>query len=161
MKYIMTVDPSSRSMGVALWNARKWKIFDLPIDTRLFKGSKCSSWEGSSRCIGESLAYLMNTHQIIKVFCEQPAYMQGSHQSAAGGALVKLTHSAGMVAGMCYLLGCGFEYVAINKWKGNLPKSVVNDRIREIILDRSGKQCVFQQDEWDAVGIGFYLKGVF
>lgn len=163
-RVVMTADPSSRSMGVALWSTKTWKIqgkYTLPVSTHLLQGSQCDDWDRSVRRIGEGISKIFNSHQITKVYCEQPAYMPGSHQTAGSGGLVKLTHSAGMIAGICYYLGIRFEYVPINQWKGNLPKKVVNDRIKAHYKEVHGKEVVFQQDEWDAVGIGLYLKGIF
>jgi len=152
----VTIDPSSRSMGVAIWNTEQ----PAPVGTALFKGKHGEDWSESMLQIGKDLNALLKDGTYYKVFCEQPAYMAGSHQTAASGALVKLTHSAGVAAGICIAHGIYFEYVPINQWKGNLSKDVVNKRIRKILADESLCET-FVDDEWDAVGIGLFVKGLF
>jgi hypothetical protein len=49
----------------------------------------------------------------------------------------------------------------VNAWKGNLPKQVVIDRIERFYKKRGIKLGKIHKDEWDAVGIGLYLKGQF
>jgi hypothetical protein len=103
----------------------------------------------------------MEHYNVTKVYCEMPPFIQTSAQS---GAQAKLMHSCGVIAGLCIALGkkpCAFEYVNVNDWKGNLPKEVVMKRIVKIFNDHRLTCPPYAKDEWDAVGIGFYLKGLF
>ncbi len=72
-------------------------------------------------------------------------------------------HSAGMIAGICACQDVepAFEYVDVNNWKGNLKKDIVIKRITRTYNEAGLKFKPFTKDEWDAVGIGLYLKGFF
>ncbi len=58
MNYKMTVDPSSRSMGVAIWSARRWKTLDVPVATFLFTGSQGDEWLDSAAHVARGVANL-------------------------------------------------------------------------------------------------------
>ena len=160
MNYHMTVDPSSRSMGVAVWSARRWKTLDVPVSTYLLKGSPSDEWTVSAAQIGAQVASIMRDFNIIAVHCEFPPFIQTSAQS---GAQAKLMHSAGMIAGLCAAQETPptFDYVDVNTWKGNLPKALVIKRVADIYHKANIECPTFRNDEWDAVGIGLYLKGKF
>lgn len=155
-KNYMTVDPSSRSVGVAIWREGELK----PSGVYLLKPRK-KNWLDSAIQIGQEIQALIIACDVEKVYCEMPAYMAGSHTTAAGGALVKLTTSAGIVAGICVSQFIPFEYVEICKWKGNLPKEEVIRRICKLYKFKNSKAAPYKADEWDAIGIGLYVQGEF
>jgi hypothetical protein len=74
---------------------------------------------------------------------------------AASGDLVKLSCLVGMIAGLCKAMGIIIYLVPVAKWKGQLTKEAVIYRIEKIL----GK-CTYEKDEWDAVGIGLWAKGL-
>lgn len=76
---------------------------------------------------------------------------------ARRGDLVKLVMVVGSIVGILST-GC-YEIILIpvNRWKGQLPKDVVNKRVERFYGSNNCKG--FKTHAWDAVGIGLYYKG--
>jgi len=93
---------------------------------------------------------------------EQPAY----HGSDAGqtvarsGSLVRLCYFSGMLHG--YLRGEGYRIISVPvmKWKGQLPKAVVEKRIYRV-LEKQGIPLKPKSHAIDAIGIGMWHEGDF
>jgi len=92
------------------------------------------------------------------VVCEFPEFQSGTARSMgwAKGDLQKLTFLVGYIAGRNP--SCQFVPVKPSTWKGQLPKSIVTDRI----ITRLGKEWAqtsgVKTHAWDAVGIGLWFK---
>lgn len=110
-----------------------------------------------------SLDVQVQTHNgEFEVACEYPEFFanQRGFHTAAGGDLVAMSYCVGRVAGFSqHCLGSKFTPVPVTKWKGQLPKHVVAKRIRER-LDVS-KLTTKMSHDWDACGIGLFVKGQF
>lgn len=94
------------------------------------------------------------------VYCEMPILFEGEfgHAVVAKGDLQKLTALVGAFLGVCSIHGIRFKPILVNEWKGQMPKPVVNRRIRAILgVDTKA----YKRDEWDAVGVGLFAKGFF
>ena len=151
----ITVDPGMNT-GVAGWeNSDK---IEAPVETWLLK-SREASWERAADALSRDLLSLVSGLQNLqKVYIEEPAF----HGSPAGlvvaaKSLVKLT----LLVGRYWEL-CSFDHVVslvpIRRWKGNLPKRVINMRIERAL----GKEIMAKkQDTLDAIGIGLFLKGAW
>lgn len=150
-EYFITVDPSIRSMGVVVWRCGDAR----PLAVDLLAHKK-GDWVDAGEAMHHDLLELFGLWgRAKKIYCESPKFH--SMVTAASGALVKLSWGCGVVAACAWQSGKSFHPVEVNRWKGQLPKSVVNARIKGEIQNCSS----FRQDIWDAVGIGLYLQGRF
>jgi hypothetical protein len=96
-------------------------------------------------------------YHITRVYIEMPAFFESSEGAmvARKGDLVKLTWFVGLLCGMFYPIPT--ELIEVNKWKGQLPKEVVERRIKKI----DPAYHNLKSHSYDAVGIGLYVKGEF
>lgn len=92
-----------------------------------------------------------------EVICEMPMCFLDSQRgiaSAGSSAIVKLAFVVGVFGACVSAHSILFRLVKVQDWKGQLPKEVINMRIRNL-LGESG--CApFRADIWDAVGIGLW-----
>ena len=153
MKYL-TIDPGITGTGFAVWDF-KWRLIRCGVITPPGK----YSWEDKMHYIGHALTE--HSYCVKRVYIEYPQVFGGvgGRMVSAKGDLGKLFTTVGFILGY---LKCNFELVPVIKWKGQLPKKVVNSRIHEIL---STKECALlsanQSHDWDSVGIGLYVKGKF
>lgn len=151
---LLAIDPGLAGTGWALWiepaveDAPNKVGVIPPFGPRLDLAERCEH-------IVMALPYM--AHDSI-VVCEFPEF-QGDTGRMMGwrkGDLQKLTFLVGYIAGR--LEQHRFVGVRPSIWKGQLPKSVVEDRITE----RLGKAWVtasgVKTHAWDAVGIGLWFK---
>jgi hypothetical protein len=85
------------------------------------------------------------------------------HQSARAQMMWKsgdLQHTLvfiGMVAYHCE----GIVLVKPSEWKGQLPKSVVERRLRVTLGNSVCRDLGIESHAWDAIGIGLWARGRF
>ena len=94
------------------------------------------------------------------VYAELPQFMEAGKGLAAArdGDLVKLTTVFGAVMGkLCNNQSSIFCPVPIMEWKGNMPKDILEPRIRAKLPKWRPKTD--KSHEMDAVGIGLFVKG--
>ena len=92
-----------------------------------------------------------------RAMIEFPAFWDsvGGHTSGRSGALVKLSLVVGAYARAVEMVGCAAQFVEVNTWKGQLPKSVVAARIQKVLSPKE-KQIPIKSHAVDAVGIGLW-----
>ena len=161
------IDPSIVSMGWAFWNYEDYQSKNPPTATGLIKPDGCwKNWLSRSYNQVDKLEQIIDAMQEYKgdhnwmVFCEAPQFMEFHRglTAARSGSLVKLSHLVGEIHYMCKSsIGGNFKLISIPEWKGQLPKSVVNYRIRSILGKENCKK--FHTDIWDAVGMGLWQMG--
>lgn len=101
---------------------------------------------------------------VRRVLCEYPAFMPtpGGIKIAKRGDLVKLAHAVGVIHSRITSVFGTLELVPVSKWKGQVSKEVINNRIARIIpaleREKSG-MSVSRSHDWDAVGIGLWALG--
>jgi hypothetical protein len=77
-----------------------------------------------------------------------------SYASAKSGVLLELAQQAGWYAGICWSThDCTVEFILPSKWKGQLSKKQLRDRVEKIAGE------YFTEHIADAVGMGLYLVG--
>ena len=148
----LTIDPGIQGTGYAVWD---------------FKGTliKCGVivapgkyiWEEKMHSIAHELTN--HTYRCEKVYIEYPQKFGGvmGDMVSNKGDLGKLFTCAGYFIGY---LRCPFELVPVNKWKGQLPKRIVNQRVEKILSEKEQMLLsVNHSHDWDAVGIGLYVQG--
>lgn len=152
------VDPGVE-MGVVLWDTRS----TLPLTVEVLRGyPRSASWKARCDDVMERFGQIVSG-DVDEVYCEYPQFMQsvGGMRSARGGDLVKLSIMCGRIQECAYEHGVPtFSFVEIPKWKGNLPKRLVNDRIRKslpkTILRLLSKA---ESHDWDAMGMALWKRG--
>jgi len=155
--YRMTIDAGITGTGIALWEEARWNLLSPPIYTECFKPRAAVDEHIRLMFIVNSLqAVVQSLGTPRRVYIERPDYFQSykGQVSAASGSLVILCLTAGAIAG---LFLDNLSWVTVNDWKGQLPKHIVQDRIKQKLGLRD---LSYPTDhEWDAVGIGLYEKG--
>lgn len=147
----MTIDPGGTGSGWALWS-KGWKL--LSNGVVIPPGTGEDKWEERAYYTVSSLSRVAKCAGCSLGFVEYPAFFQANGGGvASSGALVKLAWFVGLVCGK---LPMHVELVTVGEWKGQLPKAVVERRIREILPGVKAKS-----HDWDAIGIGLYKAGRF
>jgi hypothetical protein len=145
MKLLFTIDPGIAGTGWAYFIHGKLRYHGvLTPPTKL-------TWQEKSNWIVRQLKNLAPKNGVVCV--EQPALFGGAKGSvtASSGSLVKLTLLVGRI-----MQELNAEGIEVREWKGQLPKAVVEKRIRVILPN-----CTAKSHDWDAIGIGLYKLGVF
>lgn len=166
---VIVIDPSCWSTGVAVWRYRKAEDFfnerpEPPARVGLWTPNTKRSernWHHAVRWQAQRLRRAIKEWAPVReVACELPILLGGKSRVVGdSGALVKLSVCVGAFAGVCATHRVNFLPVPVADWKGQLPKRLVNDRIRRLLGTDLCKRMNFRCDIWDAVGIGLWLKG--
>ena len=167
-RYVVAIDPSIASCGVAVWeftNWRKWENITPPDQVHLWhpilRNPKEATWDAKLTWMAQRFDELLEVLGDVKtVGCELPMLVRGGGGDvvASSGALVKLSCCVGAFAGVCAVKDVEFLPIPVYEWKGQLPKDIVNRRIRQLLGNENCRK--FKRDIWDAVGIGLHMKGV-
>lgn len=157
---IATVDPGTKSVGMAVWSPA-WvkRPTEAPLFTELVRATKHSDWLNRSREIGWKIGQYFRYYKVKQAYIELPMFFgesAGGYAAAATGSLVKLSLGAGVIVGS-FPEDVEAVPISVTEWKGQLPKSVVELRVRQVL---GAAACAgFEADVWDAVGMGLALKG--
>lgn len=155
---LIAVDPSVNNMGVAVFSidSKKllmWQLLHPSKDCRDNQYDKSLSLYNKVR---EWIVRWRVTHMILEV----PEYWAvAGFQARETGSIFKLT----FVCGVLYSLKAKdlqeLKVVTPREWKGQLPKEVVENRLRnKYLTDVDLKEI--NDNVVDAIGIGhFYLHG--
>jgi Holliday junction resolvasome RuvABC endonuclease subunit len=146
----LTIDPGLAGTGWAVWDISwKLKCWGVIYESRELTGAE---WHLRALDIANRVEILAMQHKIKIAYIEQPAFFQsaGGQTTARSGALIKLTTLVGMIMSKLKTI----TPVAVNKWKGQLPKNIVIERIQALLPDVKA-----HTHAWDAIGLGLYLKG--
>lgn len=146
----LTIDPGLNGTGWALWDER-WKLLRNGVITPKNKGWEMRGSEITCRVL--DLDELIN--DVRDVYMEFPEFHQsaGGQVTAKSGALVKLAWFVGFLSSA---IPVPVHYVTPTQWKGQLPKQIVIDRIKAKMPDVKAKS-----HDYDAIGIGLYVRGDF
>ena len=150
---VLTIDAGLNGTGVAIWTSRLTFIKAL----NLYAPKKLEWQDKGHYIISKILQQRTCGYNIKNVYVEYPAFFQsvGGEMVARRGDLVKLTWFVGLVCGVFYPIKVNL--ITVMEWKGQLPKEVVERRIKKAHPEYVGYKdhCI------DAIGIGLYVKGEF
>lgn len=158
------IDPGSAGAAIVLMTYEKLSgpvfnslIIREPKETWVHGCLKMSNYVCGLKALGANLFNLDIQH----VYCEYPAYFEKGRGAiaAAQGDLVKLACSVGAIITACDFAEIPLTFVEVMKWKGTMSKHATKQRIirRLSNVDLSG----ITSHEWDAVGIGLFVRGEF
>lgn len=161
----VSVDPGVDGSGWALWPFGQNK----PCDSGSVEpeGGRCEAW--SWRCASLVTALASAVRSAVRnnpgaepayIFLEEPQFFEGRGLAAARhGSLVKLSLVAGMTADrLSTAWNAVVQWVPVRQWKGNLPKAIVECRVRARLP--GWKPATGKTHEVDAVGIGLFVRGL-
>jgi len=154
----VSIDPGIET-GWAAWDTHKptWKLVNVGIlspagtawDTRL--RNLCMLFK----------AYVIEPYAPTKAIIEMGQFFEseGGQLCARRGDLAKLLLATGALYGMLRThCNTGIVLVKPSQWKGQLPKKIVEQRIRRILGSKLCEQLDIQSHAWDAVGVGLWAQ---
>jgi len=146
----ITIDPGVNGTGYAIWDKR-WKLISYGI----IRG-KSKNWEKRMVEISKRLKTLVGKCRVTTGYIEKPKKFQGvfGGMVADRGDLVKLSMFVGFCSGFLMI---PMETVEVIKWKGQLPKDIVEKRVKKLLPEAEDAKS----HAIDAIGIGLYLSGRF
>ncbi len=154
----LTIDPGV-NIGWALWSKEEWSRHQYPQRNGCLSRSSGGVWKSTVaelyRLFDRQLAV---SGEIKEAYMEMPEYFADANAVATStsGALVKLSMVAGGVQALLAVRRIPLTLIGIRDWKGQLPKHIVEQRIRtRIRMPEDLPDHVV-----DAIGIGLWVQGV-
>jgi hypothetical protein len=157
MDRLISIDPSINNMGVAIWEIGKKELL---FNKLLHPDRACRETDFS-----KSVSLLQQVKHWIKVYGVSKMIMEiPEHWAVAGfearekGSMAKLMFVCGMMASLVQELK-EVKLVTPREWKGQLPKQVMENRLRDSYLPNVDL-AKLNDNVVDAIGIGhYYLHG--
>ena len=158
---IASIDPGLGGTGYAIWSASDWNRLVPPKHSGVVNCRIDLDWPDAVAEIGYQMGNILKLHAVHDVFVELPQVMhsQAGLAASASGDLVKLCMVAGCVIGSLNPSWSRVFMVSIPKWKGQLSKTEVANRIKQRLPTYRWSVPNPTSHEVDAVGIGLYAKG--
>lgn len=161
----LSIDPGITGTGWALWNVGDdWHECRKPWSVGIWNPPGKLAWEDRALWLGLELWKLnFVKERIDQVWIEYPAFFEtaGGTMVARRGDLLKLTYCVGVLAGVMSHHGKKIYLIPVRSWKGQLPKEVVERRVRRLVGDHAMDGTRFRSHIYDAVGLGLFAKGCF
>ena len=163
VRVTLAIDPGLSGTGLALFVNREPVRVEVLYTNRQLAGL---DWWIRAGALAEAVGmwttqYANPTRYPVSVVCEFPMKME----SRAGLAAQKYgTHRLAFLVGALQMRLAqahvqSFEPVLPISWKGQLPKSIVRDRIRGVLGKKETEILGVRSHAWDAVGIGLWKLG--
>lgn len=160
--WIMAVDPGLQGTGVAIFRPEKFGTMPTMVD--ILKAPKDGDWWTRCHALSKAIANLVPNPYGTTVVCEMTQYMQAAHR--------QMSWKTGDMQRLTFLIGCLFatlqadgytEFLPVETsgWKGQLPKKIVEDRIKRKLGAKACRNLGLKSHEYDAVGIGLWAMGEF
>lgn len=154
---LISIDPSINNVGVAIW--------ELPNTLLMYKlvhpkvGCRNNEYDKGYSVLLQIKEWIQ-TYAINRMILEVPAHWAvGGFEARETGSIAKLC----LVVGLIYSLRDSLEELKIVKpheWKGQLPKEVMENRLRDDYLAIDVDLSQLNANIVDAIGIGhFYIHG--
>lgn len=148
----ISVDPGIRGTGFAVWQEDT-----LAAWGNVFPKGK-GFWVQRMRQVIAEFEKVLRVYPDCRLMViEQPMYFSSAFGNAVAtsGDLIKLASVFGGLLGLAMALKVpAIEPVPVTDWKGQLPKSVTEKRVR-----RAYPNYVIEDHALDAVGLGIFWKG--
>ena len=157
----LSIDPGLNGTGWALWGDRRLRAVGIITARRNASSRTSVPFEVRAHQIACEVVALTLAHLAQDVIVEYPSYFESSlgQTVARSGDLLKLTTLVGIISGRVHPLPC--VLVPVNTWKGQLPKSIVEKRVKRIIGLEKFNRLRVRSHAIDAVGIGLWSLGRF
>ena len=152
-KTFISIDPALNNTGLALWypgDKYPWIRSIATKGTKQEKGRQLWEWLRQETPVTEGCT----------TYIEYPKYFAGSPIGQAAATRGDLGTTL-LAAHICMVVGweAGIEVVLVpvNEWKGQLSKQATKIRVDKILPDVVCRNS----HEYDAVGIGLFVRGEF
>lgn len=160
---LVSIDPGLAGTGVAYWKRATTNILVPPTSVAvLTTRTKGIEWDVRARSLADDVVSVVDAaeHKVIVVsefteFYDAPS----KSMSWKTGDLQKLTFFIGLIAGRLDDIGIHMELATPRMWKGQLPKHVIERRIRKRLGEKACTALGIKTHAWDAVGIGMWKQG--
>lgn len=93
---------------------------------------------------------------------EMPMFIAKAAAANARQDIIKLTLLAGSIDGHCRVKMMSTSPIPINSWKGQMEKTMMNDRVRRRYASHFKEELPEKMTthSLDAIGIGMYILGL-
>lgn len=151
---LMSIDPSINNLGMAIWDVKEKKVifYKLLHPTKDFRTNEYDkSWS-----MLQEVKKWVNIYVINKIIMEIPEHWAvAGFEAREKGSMTKLMFVCGMIYSLRDIVE-SFELVTPRGWKGQLPKQVVENRLRDTYLAMGIDLSKINDNVVDAIGIGHY-----
>jgi hypothetical protein len=154
---LLAIDPGISGTGWAYFKGRKLKKCGVITASRSLEWYEKIPWYCKE--LSEIAATVTFSFYDREVILELPTFMQSSatgRVAASTNSLVKLS----MLVGAIHTTFGRTELITPQRWKGQLKKKNVEDRIRRRI-PKTVARLEPRTHAWDAIGLGLYYLGKF
>lgn len=155
---LITIDPSINNLGMAIWNiSGKELLYYKLVHPEI--GKRKDEYQKSLSMLNQIYEYVAE-YEVNKMMIEVPEHWAvGGFAARETGSIAKLC----FVCGMLYSLVLHLDEVKLvtpRGWKGQLPKDVVANRLRDHYVAVGVDLKKIDANVADAIEIGhFYLYG--
>jgi len=160
---LMSIDPSINNLGMAIWDMPSKKLLMYKL---VHPKPHCRNNEyAKSLSMSDQLREWAKAYVVNHVVLEVPEHWAvGGFEARETGSIAKLCFVCGLVYAMQYDMET-FELVAPRGWKGQLPKDVMANRLKEEYwtkyqIDMTGEYTAtkkkLNENVADAIGIGHF-----
>lgn len=157
---LMSIDSSINNLGLAIW-----EISDDGYKLLLYKlvhpkvGSRNDEYEKSWSLLVQLKEWIV-FYKVNKVILEVPTHWAVSgFEARESGGMAKLSFVCGLIYSLREHM-TEFKVVTPQQWKGQLPKDVVVNRLRDHYLSIGVDLEKLNNNIADAIGIGhYYITG--
>lgn len=149
MKKFISIDPGVSGTGLTFWDGGEFPKFVMSM-----RGKTIGAYM-------EKIGDVFAKTEPDLVVIEEASYFQGDVRgevTAKSGKLIKLAMYIGALEELCRFWEIPSELVTPMKWKGQIGKKIIEDRIKRIWPDWD-KHKITTDHAWDSVGIGFWKIG--
>ena len=165
----LSVDPGLNGTGIAVWYGGGFWLntkMPAPISVEVIsiptvvKKQPLEWYERADLYMNRLVPYLANADEL---WVEFPLFFDdaGGHMVAKKGDLAKLTAYVGMLMNQCTHYGVAYHLFTPNEWKGQMPKDLVERRLKTFLGQAACDRLDIKSHGWDAVGIGLHARGMF
>lgn len=154
---LISIDPSINNVGIAIWELPNILMMYQLLHPKV--GERGNEYDKSLSILMQ-LKEWVRTYAVNRMILEVPAHWAvAGFEARETGSIAKLM----LVVGLIYSLKPQLDELKIVKpheWKGQLPKDVMQNRLREDYLAINVDLATLNPNVVDAIGIGhFYITG--
>src|SRR3990172_4120769 len=154
--FIACIDPGLSGTGIAIWQSISW-------NRKKPEPESVASFRPLSFMSGiKSIDKYLSIKKVSSVYLEQANYFGGGsvkgQMVAEKQDLIVLVEFIGGLKAICGMRGIKVLMIPAIKWKGTLPKNVVQERILKIIPN--AEEYCRTSHAFDALGIGLATMGL-
>jgi len=157
MDRLISIDPSINNVGIAVWELPNALLEYKLVHPKV--GQRNNEYD-KSLSILDQLKEWIKEYEVNRMILEVPEHWAvAGFEARETGSIAKLM----LVVGLIYSLKHELEELKIVKpreWKGQLPKDVMENRLREDYSAIGIDLAALNPNVVDAIGIGhFYITG--